>query len=407
MERIFSDEFTEFLQYFPCIGIIGARQCGKTTLAKLVGQGWSYFDMEKIADRTLVARDPDQFLALHPHRIIIDEAQELPALFPALRVAIDANRGRNGRYVITGSSSPDLLHSISESLAGRIATLHLSPLSFCEIHQPRLPLLARLLCENASIDHIVNTLRPRATLQEAHEYWLRGGYPEPWLKKSPRFWQLWMDNYFDTYVTRDVSRHFPRLDLVRYRQLIGSLATLSGNIVNYSDLARNLDTTQKTIKEYLEIAHGTFLWRNIPAYTPQSMKRLVKHPKGFLRDSGILHYLLRATTLNQLLVHPQMGRSWEAMVSEQILRQFDMIGEKVEPSYWRTSAGAEVDLVIQGRFGTIPIEIKHTQAVRPKDILGLRNFLDEFQCPYGIVIHNDTRITHIEKNIIGIPFCFM
>ena len=407
MIRIYSSEFFEFLQYFPCIAIIGARQCGKTTLAKIVGKDWPYFDLEKLADRNLIAKDPDLFFAMNSNHIVIDESQELPALFPALRVAIDADRGTNGRFILTGSSSPELLTSISESLAGRIAVIHLSPLGYCEIHEPTQPLLAKLLSESASLDRLEAELKPRGTLQDAHQYWLRGGYPEPWLKNSPRFWQLWMDNYFDTYVTRDVSRHFPRLDLIRYKQLIGSLAQLSGSVINYSDMARNLDTTQKTIKEYLQIAHGTFLWRNIPAFTPQSLKRLVKHPKGYLRDSGILHYLLRTTSLDQLLTHPQMGRSWESMVTEQILRQFDMIGEKVEPSYWRTCAGAEVDLVLQGRFGLVPIEIKHTQSLRAKELQGLRNFMDEFKSPYGLVIHNDTRITRIDKDILGIPFCWM
>jgi predicted AAA+ superfamily ATPase len=407
MERIYSDEFAEFLQYFPCIAIIGARQCGKTTLAKLVGKDWPYFDMERMADRSMIAQDPDLFLSLNPNHIVIDEAQELPALFPALRVAIDADRGRNGRFILTGSSSPELLTSISESLAGRIAVIHLSPLAFCEIHQPKQAMLCRLLTEGASLERIETELKPRGTLQDAHQYWLRGGYPEPWIKNSPRYWQLWMDNYFDTYVARDVARHFPRLDLVRYKQLIASLASVSGTVINYSDLARNLDVTQKTIKEYLQIAHGTFLWRNIPAYTPHSLKRLVKHPKGYIRDSGLVHYLLRTTSLDQLLVHPQMGHSWESMVIEQILRQFDMIGERVEPSYYRTCAGAEVDLVLQGTFGVIPIEIKHTQAVRSKQILGIRNFLDEFPCPYGLVIHNDIRITRIDKDILGIPMSWL
>lgn len=407
MERVYSDEFFEFLQYFPAIAIIGARQCGKTTLAKLVGQGWDYFDLEKGADRQLVERDPDLFLKLHPGRLILDEAQELPQLFPALRVAIDEDRERMGRFILTGSSSPHLLQSLSESLAGRIATIPLSPLSFCEIHRTNSPLLAQLFVNRASFDDIANTLQPRGTLADAHQYFLRGGYPEPWIKNSPRFWQLWMDNYFDTYITRDVSRHFPRMDIIRYKQLIASLGAISGQIVNLSDLARHLDVSQKTIKEYLYIAHGTFLWRNIPAYTPTSLKRLVKHPKGYLRDSGLLHYLLRTSRLEQLLAHPQMGHSWECMVIEQILRQFDMIGHRVEASYWRTSAGAEVDLILEGDFGRVPVEVKYTQQVRAKDLLGLRHFMEEFHSPWGIVIHNDDRITRIDDNILGIPFCWI
>jgi len=136
-------------------------------------------------------------------------------------------------------------------------------------------------------------------------------------------------------------------------------------------------------------------------------KRLVKHPKGFLRDSGLLHHLLHIPGQAQLLAHPQMGHSWEAMVIEQLLRGFEFLGERVTASYWRTSAGAEVDLVLEGRFGLLPVEIKHTQAVKPQQLLGLRRFLKEFPAPFGVVIHNDERVTRIDHNILGIPFSFL
>ncbi|MBN2344362.1 MAG: ATP-binding protein [Deltaproteobacteria bacterium] len=404
MKRAFEQLLSEYLTFFPAVAVVGPRQCGKTTLVRTLDSSWNYYDLERQADFSVISHDPDQFFALHPEQVIVDEAQILPALFSALRVAIDENREYPGRFVITGSSSPELLHAISQSLAGRIGVIELPPFTFREVCTAKSVSLTSLISRRATPEEFESSLQLKSDPQGIHKYWLEGGFPEPWIKNNPRFTEVWRENYFTTYVSRDIGRLFPQLDSLRFQRFVGLLAGLSGQTINYSDVARALDTTPKTIKEYFQIAHGTFLWRNIPAFHRNSVKRLVKHPRGYIRDSGILHHQLRIQTTRDLLRHPVIGHSFEGMVQEELLRSFQSEGTNVDYCYYRTGAGAEVDMVVTGTFGMIPVEIKYSQKINSRHIRGLQNFLEEYKCPYGIVINNDKRVQRISENIIAVPF---
>ncbi|MBT8420153.1 MAG: AAA family ATPase, partial [Gammaproteobacteria bacterium] len=186
MDRHYKHLIHELLGLFPCVAIIGARQCGKTTLLKTLPSSWRIFDLEKASDMDLVARDPDLFLRLYPDNIAIDECQNLPALFPALRVAIDGQRDRPGRFVITGSSSPTLIRAISESLAGRIAIVELAPFSAPEAFSLPPSEFFPMIADACGKDDLL-TLHPRLDIAELHTFWFRGGYPEPWVKDQTRF----------------------------------------------------------------------------------------------------------------------------------------------------------------------------------------------------------------------------
>lgn len=407
MKRAYESLLREFLTVFPCVAIIGPRQCGKTTFLGTLGAGWKRFDLERISDQQIIARDPELFLRLNPQRLAIDEAQMLPALFPALRVAIDAQRSRPGRFVITGSSSPELLKSISESLAGRIGIIEMAPFAWSEVRPARGLAFARLLADRKTKAADFETLKPRGGLRAVHDYWFRGGYPEPWIKKTDRFRQIWMDQYIRTYLYRDVARLFPSLDQSKFRLFLQMLGSLSGSVINYSDVGRALGISAPTVRDYFEIAHGTFIWRRIPPYEKNAMKRIVKHPKGQLRDSGLLHYLLRIPDIDALLGHPQVGRSWEAMVSEEIIRQLICVGASFDYYFYRTSAGAEVDLVLEGDFGLVPVEIKHSQSIEPRDLRSLKDFMHEHRCRMGLLINNDTTPRLYEENIISVPMAFL
>lgn len=404
MKRIYESLVGRYLQDFPCVVILGPRQCGKTTLLNTL-DGWRRFDMERQSDFEVISRDPDLFLRLNPRRIAIDEAQILPALFPALRVAIDANRAEAGRFVITGSSSPELLKAASESLAGRVAVVEMAPLSFAETRQSFDSAFFDLLqAGRVQAADLAAALHPRAKLAEIHDYWLWGGYPEPWLKSRPGFRKAWRENYVRTYLQRDVARLFPRLDHARFRQFLGMLGHLSGTILNYSDVARTLAVSQPTARDYVEIAHGTFVWRRLQAHMGNPLKRAIKHPKGYLRDTGLLHHLLRIPDGDALLSHPAMGRSWEGMVIEEILRGLAGRGIACEATHYRSAAGGEIDLVLHGDFGLIPIEIKHTQTVRPPDLQTLAHFVADTHCAFGLVINNDEQPRFYTERLLGVPF---
>ncbi|MDF1614368.1 ATP-binding protein [Desulfurivibrio dismutans] len=396
----------ELLSLFPCVALVGVRQCGKTTLLGQLPPPWQLFDLEKTNDFEAISRDPDLFLRLHPNRVAIDEAQLLPPLFNSLRVAIDADRSRAGRFLITGSSSPDLLGAISESLAGRVAILELAPFSFAEVQQPEPGAgIAPLIADPESTAHsYLSLFLPKDSLRLQHDYWFGGGYPEPWLKHSPRFSKLWMENYIQTYLNRDIQRLFPGLNRQKFLLFLQMLGSCSGTIINYSDVARALGVSQPTARDYFQIAHGTFIWRHIPAFAANTAKRLVKHPKGYLRDSGLLHFLLHLRDSRDLLAHPAMGRSWEGMVIEEILRGLNSLGLSFDYFHYRTSGGAEVDLVLQGEFGLIPIEIKYGQRVGGHDLRGIRDFIKQHGCRYGLVINNDERVRLYDDTLVGIPF---
>ncbi|MBN1577270.1 MAG: ATP-binding protein [Chitinispirillaceae bacterium] len=404
MKRYYKDLLFRYLRTFPCICIIGSRQCGKTTFLKELPETWKVYDLEKDADFRLIADDPDLFFRLNPAQIAIDEAQIFPALFKSLRVAIDADRGMKGRFVITGSSSPNLVRGISESLAGRVGIIELAPFSMGEAFAcTASPLFDWLAVPSPSLNDLCNTLTPSLTIADAHAYWLNGGYPEPWLSRSEMFRRDWYNAFVQTYLYRDISNLFPRINKDRFRFFINLLMASSGSIINYSDLSRSLGITAPVVKDYFSIAHDTFIWRTIPPFTRKTLHRLVKHPKGYVRDSGILHCLQHITTLDMLLAHPKMGVSWEGMVMEELLRGLNCKGIACDYFFYRSSGGAEVDLVLEGDFGIVPIEIKHGTQFGIRQLTGIISFIEEFNCACGLVITANDKPQRFTEKLLGIP----
>lgn len=401
MKRRVSALLAEYLELFPCVALVGSRQCGKTTVLQNLGADWLHFDLEFGEHLSLVSQDPDGFLARHQHcKLAIDEAQRLPQLFPALRVAIDRHRGQPGRYVITGSSSPDLQQSFSESLAGRLAQISMSPFSLLECAQVSQSFFARFLESD----------RPPELPEACHrlqelvlEYWFEGGYPEPWLKNSGRFRKLWRDNFVRTYLERDLSPLFPGIDRNRFRTFLGLLASVSGTVLNLSDLGRTLAVSQPTVRDYLEIASGTFLWRRLYPYEKNVQKRIVKHPFGYLRDSGLVHFLLHIPSLQALQTHVVAGRSWQCLVTEEILRGLESSGIPFEAYYYRTAAGAEIDLVLDGEFGLTPVEIKYSSQLRASELRPIKTFMEEHQCVRGAVFYTGERLIQLDDRLWAFP----
>lgn len=406
LPRHIQPHLQNLLTHFPCVVLTGVRQCGKTTLLSTLGSDWQRFDMEDAADRQQLLADPGLFLRLHDDKLVIDEAQLVPALFPALRVAIDRDRSRKGRFVLSGSGSPDLVRQISESLAGRVARVEMAPLCLSEAWQQPPSALYILLAQGAPLPEIQAAAAPRLSAQQVRDYWFAGGYPEPWLASSEEFRNLWQRNYIDTYLMRDIGALFPNLHRDRFRQFIQLLSQHSGNILNNADIARTLGVSEPTVRDWLQIAHDTFLWRHVPAWDRSAAKQLVKHPKGYLRDSGLLHRLLRIADAQMLATHPVVGKSWEGMVVETLLRGFENAGLDVEPFHYRTRGGAEIDLILHGQFGkaqVLPIEIKLTQHGDKRALRCLSEFVIANNCPLGLIVNNDERARWLDERILAIP----
>ncbi|RLB88924.1 MAG: ATP-binding protein [Deltaproteobacteria bacterium] len=404
LERNLKKRIDDFLTIFPVVLIIGARQTGKTTLVKKCRPEWRYFDLEKGSDFDFITNDFDFFFREYPEHLIIDEAQESPQLFRELRGVIDSDRQKKGRFILTGSSSPDLLKGISDSLAGRVGILEIGTLKMNEQTGQPLSNFYQLFMQPLHKRNI-DLIRQLPLLEnDCLDIFLKGGYPEPIQQQSETAYYTWMDNYHKTYISTDIKRLYPKLDSIKYRRFIGMLAELSGTIVNKAQLGRSIDTSEVTVRDYLDIADKSFIWRSIPSYENSMTKSVVKMPKGIYRDSGLLHYLLNIFSRDQMLQNPSVGHSFESFVIEEILKgmQATMI-PRWNYYYYRTRNGAEIDLILEGSFGLLPIEIKFGSSTTMKQLTSLNKFIKEQALPFGVVINNSEEIRLLNKKIVQVP----
>lgn len=408
MNRNIGKKIIELLEFFPVVAILGARQVGKSTLARQLRPDWVYFDCEKPSVYERIQHDPELFFEQHTQHIILDEAQQLPVIFNVLRGVIDENRTEKGRFILTGSSSPALLENISESLAGRVAIVELGTLRANEIFQtplsPFYDLFEDVLTRdkiNAFIHSSGQSFLSKHQIQQA---WLYGGYPEPVLANNTQYYQQWMDNYYDTYINRDVAKLFPRLNKVVYQRFIHMLSYLSGTIVNKADVARNLEVSQPMIGEYIHIADKTYLWRQLQSFEKNIKKSIVKMPKGYLRDSGLRNYLQQIYSIEALFNHPLVGNAFESFVTEEVIKGLQSKNiPHWDACYYRTRDGAEIDLILEGGFGQIPIEIKYGLNTRPIQLRSLEKYVEEHKLSFGIVVNQADHIMWITRNIVQIP----
>ncbi len=407
LPRNVTDRVNRSLERFPVVVLIGSRQCGKTTLARMVRPEWRYFDLEKGSDYDFITRDFDFFFREHPERVILDEAQASPALFRELRGVVDADRMRRGRFLLTGSSSPDLCRSIAESLAGRVAILEVGTLKMNERYAlPLSPLYATLETQPPE-NHLETLKRTPVSLDavKALDHFLKGGYPEPTVVGEEGFHAEWMAQYQQTYLQRDVRALYPGLNTENYRRFIAMLAELSGTIINRSEIGRTLNASESAVRDYLDIAQGTFLWRTIPSLERTVSKSVVKMPRGYIRDSGLLHHLVRIRNRDQLFTRPGTGSAFEGFVIEELIRGMQAV-EDAPWSYhfFRTRGGAEVDLVMTSPRGVrIPVEIKFGSTVRREDLRSLLAFVAQEGCPYGVLINTADEVRMLTDTIIQIP----
>ena len=400
--RAYIKPITFLLEQFPCVVLLGARQVGKSTLLRQVLPQAPFYDLERQTDFDRIDADPEFFLADHDQPIVLDEAQYCPKLFNALRVHIDRNRKQNGQFLLSGSSSPSLLHEISETLAGRSAILEIGSFSLGEAWPGGISAFYGMIGEGR-FDEIPH-LPPLRTPKQVVDSCFLGGYPEPFLKRNqPLFPELWMENYFKTYVERDIQRLFPGLRADAYRRFIQMLGFSSGKIVNYANFARSLGVSQPTAKSYFQIAEGTFLWRQITSFDRNPHKRVTKMPKGYLRDTGLIHHLLHVGSMEQMKGHPDFGTIWEAFISEQVIKGLQLTLIPFRFYYYRTRHMAEVDLVLENRHGIIPIEIKVGITTPARHIQTLKGFVEEFDSPCGFVINNGEKVLQIAEKIWQIP----
>lgn len=351
-----TQQIIQDLQFFPVVGIIGPRQVGKTTLAKFILNQLSpakaapggfqpiafqanafqiksqmlYLDLELDTDRRKL-HDAQTYLTYHQDKcIVIDEVQRMPELFPLLRALVDMDR-RPARFILLGSATPEIIKGTSETLAGRIAYTELAPFSWLEA-------------------------AGSATMLR---HWLLGGFPASILASKISYAERWLQSFIESFIYRDLQELGHEISPQLVTRLLEMIASLHGNLLNQADLARSVGTSQPTVKRYLDLLEGSFMIERLQPYFVNISKRLVKQPKIYIRDSGILHYLLGIRSMDALLGHIAVGASWEGYVIEQIRRV--TLNKNYRFYFYRTHKGAECDLILITPDGKrICIEIKRS-----------------------------------------------
>jgi predicted AAA+ superfamily ATPase len=354
--RKIEDTVLQYLKIFPVVAVLGPRQCGKSTLVKTLAKSWSdslYLDLQSDADLAKLDQ-PTYFFQSNADKIIcLDEIQLVPQLFSVLRSVVDKNR-QNGKFILLGSASRDLIQQTSESLAGRIGMVYLSPFTLNELDQ----------LDGFSLN----------------VFWLRGGFPDSYLSDSDDFSAIWRTNFIKTFIERDIPQLGFQIPALQLKRMLVMCAHNQGQLLNYSKLGESLGLTHPTIRRYIDLLEQTFILRTVLPFEVNVKKRLVKSPKVFVRDSGLLHQLLAIPDFNSLLGNPVFGSSWEGVVVENVIVNLP----DWNYYFYRTASGDELDLILEKGNQCIAIECKASTA--PKLTKGFWRAIEAVQPQQTFVI---------------------
>lgn len=359
----------EYLNVFPAVVILGSRQCGKSTLIRMMSEELPemlYLDLQNRDDYAMLS-EPTLFFRNNADKIVcLDEIQQVPELFSVLRSEIDRDR-RNGRFILLGSASRELLQNTSETLAGRIGLIDMTPFTYEELY--------------GSSDFDIN------------RFWLRGGYPDSYLSENDEYSSLWRESFIRTYIERDIPQFGFQITSRQMLRLMLMIAHNHGQLLNSSKLGESLGITHPTVKRYVDVLEQTYLIRSLPPFFANTKKRIVKSPKIYVRDTGLLHQLLQIRTFNDLLGHPVFGASWEGLVVENVCSSV----LNAEFSFFRSATGEEMDLIVQKNGRVVAIECKASTA--PQIAQGFWNAVDIIRPDKTFVVAPVERKYEIHENV--------
>jgi len=376
IDRFIEDKILRSLHNFPVVALVGARQVGKTTLALTIKDEYYpdalYLDLEKPSDIDRLENAELYLKHYKDHLVIIDEIQRLPELFPLLRSLADTYR-RNTCFLLLGSASPDLVRQSSESLAGRVIYHELPPLLLNETGFER---------------------------SNRNKLWSRGGYPRSFLAGSDRLSFEWREALIKTCLERDIPQLGSRVPAVRLRRFWKMISHCHGQLWNGSRIAASLGISPPVARHYLDILEDIYIIRQLPPYFPNIKKRLVKSPKIYIRDSGLLHSLLSIRNQDELLAHPAAGASWEGWMIEQIIGMIP--GGLHDCYFYRTGGGAEMDLVlVRGDRPEISVEIK--RSLRPSLSKSFRHAFADLRTERGFVVYPGEDYYPLDEKVFALP----
>jgi len=394
IQRHLSSKLKALSVKFPVILLTGPRQAGKTTLAKYLFPTHAYVSLEDPDNRESVLTDPRSFLARFEGGAIFDEVQRVPSLLSYLQTEVDRD-ATPGRFVLTGSHHVQLMNSVSQTLAGRVAVTHLLPFSLAELQlRPAInPFDALLSCE-ASAQPVSNLDKTLFT----------GGYPRIHDKElDPRDW---LASYYQTYIERDVRDIINIVDLDSFQRFVRLCAGRSGQLLNLSSLGIDAGITHSTVKKWLSVLQAGFLVHLLPPHHANFAKRLVKTPKLFFLDTGLLCYLLGIRSADMLETHPLRGSIFETLIVSEMIKSFTNAGEVPPLYFWRDRTGHEVDVIIDAGIELIPVEIKTGATVASSFFDGLRFFgkLGKPASSSGVLVHGGSSAAHMREGYCVRPW---
>jgi uncharacterized protein len=375
IKRLIEKDIDSSLRHFPVVGLVGPRQSGKTTLARLLAEKHPgnalFLDLERPSDLAKLD-DPEFYLKQNTDKLVVfDEVQRKPDLFPRLRSLVDEKR-KSGRFLVLGSASPDLMKQSAESLAGRIVYHKLLPFIIPEVG---------------------------ISQENAKRLWTRGGYPLSFLAKTDAESMNWRQAFISTYLERDIPQLGIRVPAAMLRRFWQMLAHMHGQQWNASRIAASLGVSPPTAHHYLDVLQDTFMVLRLQPYFANIKKRLVKTPKVYIRDSGILHSILNVNSNDDLINNPIAGSSFEGWVIEQVITSMP---KAWEPYFYRSSGGAEIDLVLVPP-GKKPIAIEIKLSLSPTVSKGFWEAFKDLQCESGFVIYSGNEYYPIRQGVYALP----
>jgi predicted AAA+ superfamily ATPase len=400
------------LRRFPVVLLSGARQVGKSTLARALAEGdWRarYITLDDRASLDAALLDPDGFLASMPTPVVIDEIQRAPDLLRAIKKVVDERR-RPGRYLLTGSANVLTLPTVAERLAGRVVLFNLEPLSWAErARREPSPAIARLMkCADApSALRLPGFGRAPNRRPEIQELVLSGGYPPAALSRSAEARRQWFAGYQATYLERDIREIAAIEHVPEFHRLLGLLTLRTGQLLNFSEVARDSGLAMMTLRRYVALLETTFQTFLVQPYFTSRLKRLVKTPKLYLTDTGLAAFLSAADSWAVLERQGRSGALVETWVACELRRLLSAIPERIDMFFFRSHDDYEVDFVLEGPGSRLlPIEVKMGSRIDARDLVGLRKMRDALsdRMAVGVVAYGGTEVVGIDRYTIAIPF---